>query len=91
MEDVQMGAAAVQTQPSHEAWLEETLTTAQAAAFLTVTPNFLARKRTEGGGPLFKKFGQKTIRYRRKDLIDYRDSMSRRSTSEAAPAAATDS
>lgn len=87
-----MGAAAAQSQQSYESWLEETLTTVQAAAFLTVTPNFLQRKRSEGGGPVFKKFGQKTIRYRRKDLIDYRDSLSRRSTSEAvAPVPTTDS
>jgi hypothetical protein len=42
--------------------------TKQAAAFLNVSPRTLEDWRWRGGGPLFRKLGQRLVRYSRDDL-----------------------
>jgi hypothetical protein len=44
------------------------LSSARAAAWLSVSPQALKRWRHEGGGPPFVRFSHKTIRYRIDDL-----------------------
>lgn len=48
----------------------ELMKTAEAAAFLRVSPHFLHRARSRGYGPRFLRFGG-AVRYRRDDLLDY--------------------
>ncbi|WP_112383530.1 helix-turn-helix domain-containing protein [Sphingomonas carotinifaciens] len=47
------------------------MTTAEAAACLTVSPKTLAYWRATGDGPVFVRVGARGIRYRRPDLASY--------------------
>ena len=50
-----------------QAYEAKSLTTAQAAAYLNLSPNTLSRWRWSGDGPRFHKFGR-AVRYDRADL-----------------------
>lgn len=65
-----------------EAWLQESLDEKDAAAFLGVEPQYLARRRSEGDSPKYRKFSYKTILYVRRDLIEWRDGKAFSSTAE---------
>ncbi|QYI99719.1 helix-turn-helix domain-containing protein [Thalassovita mediterranea] len=54
----------------------------QAANYLAVSPRTLRNWRTRGGGPKFVKVSARCIRYRLKDLVDWADKRTRRSTSD---------
>ncbi|RIJ27715.1 helix-turn-helix transcriptional regulator [Henriciella algicola] len=54
----------------------------QAANYLAVSPRTLRNWRTRGGGPKFVKVSARCIRYRLKDLVDWTDKRTRRSTSD---------
>jgi predicted DNA-binding transcriptional regulator AlpA len=58
------------------------LTGREAAALLRLSERTLERHRTAGTGPSFSALGR-AIRYRRRDLLDWIELSSRRSTSEA--------
>jgi hypothetical protein len=57
------------------------LTTAEAGAFLRVSPVTLGRWRIEGHGPAFRKFGR-NVRYALDDLSAWANKQSRTSTSD---------
>ncbi len=63
-----------------------TLTTAQAAQFLSVSPRTLEDWRLRGGGPPFRKYGR-LVRYLRGDLIAFAERCPLRNTGEHARAA----
>lgn len=50
---------------------ESLFDTKQAAAFLNVSPRTLEDWRWRGGGPLFRKLGQRLVRYSRDDLAAF--------------------
>ena len=49
----------------------ENLTTAQAASFLNVKISTLNQWRWLQTGPKYARFGRRSIRYRRDDLVEY--------------------
>lgn len=53
-----------------------------AAAFLGFSPRALQNWRVRGGGPCFVKVSTRSIRYRRRDLMNWADERIRRSTSD---------
>ena len=53
-----------------------------AARFLAVSPRTLRNWRTRGNGPKFVKVSARCIRYRVKDLTDWTEKRTRRSTSD---------
>lgn len=57
------------------------LTTIEAAEYLTVAPQTLARQRVEGRGPPYLKLGG-SVRYDLRDLESWLDAQRRRSTSD---------
>ncbi|MCC5810036.1 MAG: helix-turn-helix domain-containing protein [Ectothiorhodospiraceae bacterium] len=61
----------------------KSLTTPQAAAYLSLSPNTLTRWRWSGDGPRFCKYGR-AVRYNRDDLDQWIRESSRGSTSEVA-------
>jgi len=58
------------------------LSESQAARYLAVSPRTLRNWRTRGGGPKFVKVSARCIRYRTKDLVDWTEGRTRRSTSD---------
>ncbi|WP_430431863.1 helix-turn-helix transcriptional regulator [Oceanicaulis sp.] len=54
----------------------------QAAKRLSISPRTLRNWRTRGGGPKFIKVSGRCIRYRIKDLDEWTDRRTRRSTSD---------
>lgn len=58
------------------------LSESQAAKHLAVSPRTLRNWRTRGGGPKFVKVSARCIRYRVKDLADWTERRTRRSTSD---------
>jgi predicted DNA-binding transcriptional regulator AlpA len=56
----------------------------QAAEFLAYSVRALQNWRVRGGGPRFVKVSGRSIRYRRRDLIDWIEARLRSNTSEAA-------
>jgi len=52
----------------------------KAAEFLGISPRTMQGYRSKGGGPKFRKIGQRTVRYKIKDLIDWTND--RNNTSE---------
>jgi predicted DNA-binding transcriptional regulator AlpA len=54
----------------------------EAAAFLGYTVRALQNWRTRGGGPRFVKVSSRSIRYRRRDLIEWAERLLKSSTSE---------
>ncbi|MGY6626894.1 MAG: helix-turn-helix transcriptional regulator [Oceanicaulis sp.] len=55
---------------------------AKAAKFLAVSPRTLRNWRTRGNGPRFVKVSGRCIRYRMRDLAEWTDKRTRRSTSD---------
>lgn len=62
------------------------LSTKEAAAYFGVSQIWLAKRRLEGNGPIFRKIGRRVI-YARRDLESYLDACARRSTSDCGSAA----
>jgi hypothetical protein len=56
-----------------------------AAAFIIYSTRALQNWRLRGGGPRFVRVSSRSIRYRRRDLIEWAESRLRSSTSESAP------
>lgn len=56
----------------------------EAAQFLGYTVRALQNWRVRGGGPRFVKVSARSIRYRRRDLIEWAEALLVTSTSEAA-------
>ena len=61
--------------------MNQTLTTPQAAEYLSLSPNTLNRWRWSGDGPRFIKMGR-AVRYRVTDLDEWIAERSRASTSD---------
>ena len=57
-----------------------------AAKFLSYTVRALQNWRVRGGGPRFVKVSSRSVRYRRRDLMDWAERHLRSSTSEIAAA-----
>lgn len=66
--------------------IADALTPEQAAAELSVTPNYLAKLRMTGAGPEFERLSPRVIRYSRESLNAWRASRRRTSTSDAGAA-----
>lgn len=56
--------------------------TDEAARYLRVTPRYLEKLRTLGGGPVFLRLGAAAIRYRKSALDAWADGRARTSTSD---------
>jgi predicted DNA-binding transcriptional regulator AlpA len=54
----------------------------KAALFLSISDRTLRNWRTRGGGPKFVKISTRCIRYRMRDLLEWSDHRTRRSTSD---------
>jgi hypothetical protein len=65
------------------AYLDELITQEAAAEFLSTSPRFLEKRRSNGDGPQFIRISHRCIRYRRKDLIEWANSLAKTSTSAA--------
>lgn len=65
------------------------LTSREAADILRLSERTMERHRTVGSGPRFVRLGR-TVRYRRRDLIDHLDRHAHRSTSEPGATSAAD-
>lgn len=65
-------------------YLNQLITEQDAAAFLGYTIRALQNWRLRGGGPKFVKVSKRSIRYRRRDLIEWSEERLRSNTSEAA-------
>jgi hypothetical protein len=59
----------------------------QAAQFIGLTTRFLEARRLRGGGPPFVRISVRAIRYRRRDLLEWTESLVRSSTSDTGAAA----
>ncbi|WP_339745281.1 helix-turn-helix domain-containing protein [uncultured Maricaulis sp.] len=53
-----------------------------ASKYLAISPRTLRNWRTRGGGPRFVKISARCIRYRMRDLLEWSDKRTRRSTSD---------
>lgn len=58
----------------------EYLTVQQAAAFVSLSADYLNKLRSTGGGPVFVAIARRAIRYRRADLVAWMDSRRRAAT-----------
>lgn len=67
---------------NHPSPSEALLDERRAAAYLSVSPRTLRNWRTRGGGPKFVKVSARCIRYRVKDLAEWTERRTRRSTSD---------
>jgi len=65
--------------PDH---MDRLLTESQAAEFLGYTVRALQNWRVRGGGPKFLKISNRSVRYRRRDLMTWANSKVVASTSE---------
>lgn len=65
-------------------YLDQLLNEQQAAALLGYSPRALQGWRFKGGGPRFVKVSRRSIRYRRRDLLLWTESLLRKNSSEAA-------
>lgn len=63
-------------------YLDRLINENEAAQFLGYTIRCLQNWRVRGGGPRFVKVSGRSIRYRRRDLIEWADSRLRDSTSQ---------
>lgn len=61
---------------------KQLLTTAEAAAYITMSKAFLERDRWAGARIPFIKMGSRAVRYRKSDLDEYIDKQVRLSTCE---------
>jgi hypothetical protein len=64
-------------------YLDRLVNENEAATFIGYTIRALQGWRVKGGGPKFVKVSARSIRYRRRDLIEWADSLLKTSTSEA--------
>lgn len=55
----------------------------RAAEYLGISPKTLQGYRVKGGGPEYRKIGERSVRYKVADLIKWAESKKRRNTSEA--------
>lgn len=63
-------------------YLEQLITEQEAAAFLGLSARFLQNRRTRGGGTPCVEISRRCVRYRRRVLIAWSDSLSRDHTSQ---------
>ena len=63
-------------------YLDRGIDEAEAASFLGYSVRALQGWRVKGGGPKFVKVSQRSIRYRRRDLIEWFENLLRAHTSE---------
>ena len=63
-------------------YLDQLLDESAAADFVGYTRRALQNWRSRGGGPRFVQVSQRSIRYRRRDLIDWAEALLRQSTSD---------
>lgn len=63
-------------------YLDRLIDENEAAAFIGYSVRALQGWRVKGGGPRFIKVSSRSIRYRRRDLIEWAESRLRASTSE---------
>ncbi|MBL6945876.1 MAG: DNA-binding protein [Rhodospirillales bacterium] len=64
-------------------YLDRLVNENEAASFIGYTIRALQGWRVKGGGPKFVKVSARSIRYRRRDLIEWAESLLKTSTSEA--------
>lgn len=64
-------------------YLDRLINENEAAAIIGYSVRALQGWRVKGGGPRFIKVSSRSIRYRRRDLIEWAESRLRASTSEA--------
>ena len=67
-------------------YLDRLIDEREAAAFVGYTIRALQNWRVRGGGPRFVKISSRSIRYRRRDLIEWIESHLRSNTSQGAAA-----
>ena len=72
-------------------WLLEAVDTQEAARMANLSPATLATWRSRGGGPKFRKLGNKTVRYIRIDVLEWMQSNGRDNTTASSPATETSS
>ena len=68
---------------SYDADLDRLINEHEAAAFLGYTVRALQNWRVRGGGPRFVKVSSRSVRYRRRDLVQWTERLLRSSTSES--------
>jgi predicted DNA-binding transcriptional regulator AlpA len=74
-----------QTEPRYAPeYLDQLLREPEAADMLGISFRTLQNWRVRGGGPQYVKVSGKSVRYRRRDLIDHIDANTRANTSEGA-------
>ncbi len=66
-------------------WLEEAVSTRAASRLTGVPVCTLETWRSRGGGPRFLKLGSKTVRYQRRELLDWMAGARRRNTADQGP------
>ena len=66
-------------------YLDRLLDEDQAAEFLGFTNRALQNWRFRGGGPLYVKASARSVRYRRRDLMNWAEQRVRANTSQADP------
>lgn len=71
-----------QISPQDPDYLDRLLTEREAAGFLGYSVRALQNWRVRGGGPLFVRVSGRSIRYRRRDLIEWSEGRLRSSTSD---------
>ncbi len=64
--------------------LEALIPEKRAAEFLGLSIKTLQKKRCTGDGPVFVRISARCVRYRRRNLIEWANSLARQSTSESA-------
>ena len=64
-------------------YLDRLINENEAASFIGYTIRALQGWRVKGGGPKFVKVSARSIRYRRRDLIEWAEGLLKASTSEA--------
>lgn len=65
-------------------YLDRLIDETEAASFLGYTIRALQGWRVKGGGPNFIKVSKRSVRYRRRDLIEWCERLKRAHTSEVA-------
>jgi len=76
----QSSSPATSRDPDH---LDRLIDERQAAKFLGYSPRALQNWRVRGGGPKFVKVSKRSIRYRRRDLIEWANTKTQKSTSQS--------
>ena len=63
--------------------LDQLLTEKEAAELICYTPRALQNWRVRGGGPKYVKVSARSIRYQRRDVLNWIDSRKRGNTSQS--------